>query len=462
MKNMKLLLSMLLTATFLFVLSACNDDDDNGGMPIDEDSIVEIAQNDPNLSILVDLLERNPDLVQLLNNDGDYTVFAPTNSAFTSLLNVIGQSSADDIPDDVVRRILLYHVIGGLRVESSDITDGSTATTALSTNDILTFGVSGGTVTVNDATVTTADVMASNGIIHVVDNVLVPELELSIVNTIVEPAYFNNDFTILTEAVVTADLLETLTDPTADYTLFAPTNEAFEAAGITSLDGLTAEDLSPILTYHVLGSEFFAADLPSTEGGFATMIETLNGNFFLTNNSNGVFINGNSQVVATDIDQDNGVVHVIDRTLIPATADIVGVATAAGFNELAAALTEAGLVEAVSDPNGPFTVFAPTDDAFTTLYTTLGVAGPDEIDDETLEAVLLYHVLQGRVFSSDLSDGIMPTTLQGGTFTINLGDAVTITDNEPDIDDATVTSTDVLATNGVIHVVDGVLLPVDL
>jgi len=461
MKNMKLLLSMLLTATFLFVLSACNDDDDNGGMPIDEDSIVEIAQNDPNLSILVDLLERNPDLVQLLNNDGDYTVFAPTNSAFTSLLNVIGQSSADDIPDDVVRRILLYHVIGGLRVESSDITDGSTATTALSTNDILTFGVSGGTVTVNDATVTTADVMASNGIIHVVDNVLVPELELSIVNTIVEPAYFNNDFTILTEAVVTADLLETLTDPTADYTLFAPTNEAFEAAGITSLDGLTAEDLSPILTYHVLGSEFFAADLPSTEGGFATMIETLNGNFFLTNNSNGVFINGNSQVVATDIDQDNGVVHVIDRTLIPATADIVGVATAAGFNELAAALTEAGLVEAVSDPNGPFTVFAPTDDAFTTLYTTLGVAGPDEIDDETLEAVLLYHVLQGRVFSSDLSDGIM-TTLQGGTFTINLGDAVTITDNEPDIDDATVTSTDVLATNGVIHVVDGVLLPVDL
>lgn len=461
MKNFKFLFSLLLSATFLFVLSACSDDDDDN-MPVEEDSIYELARNNPNLSILADLLEQNPDLQQLLSTDGDYTVFAPTNAAFADLLNVIGQSSAADVPNDVIRRILLYHVIGGARVASSQITDGLTAETALSASDIVTFSVSGGTVSVNDATVTTADVSASNGIVHVVDAVLVPELELSIVNTVVEPAYFNVNFSILTEAVVTADLLGTLTDPAANITLFAPDNAAFEAAGIASLEEYTADDLTSILTYHVLGSEVFAADLPSTEGGFATSVETLNGDFFLTNNSNGVFINGNSQVVATDIDQDNGVVHVINRTLTPASADIVGVAVAAGFNSLAAALTEAGLVDAVSDPNGPFTVFAPTDAAFDALYTTLGVAGPEEVDDATLDAVLKYHVLQGRVFSSDLFDGIEPTTLQGGSFTINVGETVTITDNEPDIEDATVTGTDELATNGVIHIIDGVLLPVDL
>ena len=455
---------MTLALTLLFVLNACGDDDD-GGTPVVDPTIVELAQGNPELTILVDLLERNPDLVSLLSSDGDYTVFAPTNSAFASLLGVIGQTSADDIPDAVVRRILLYHVIGGIRVESGYITDGATAETALSASDILTFGVNGGTVTVNDATVTTADVAASNGVVHVIDNVLVPELELSIVNTIVEPAYFNSNFSILTEAVVTADLLGTLTDPNADLTLFAPDNAAFEAAGINSLDGLTADDLTPILTYHVLGSEVFAADLPSTAGGFATAITTLNGDFYLTNNSNGVFINGNSQVVATDIDQDNGVVHVINRTLVPASADIVGVAVAAGFNQLAAALTEANLVDAVSDPNGPFTVFAPTDAAFDALYTALGIDGPEGIDpllgDGTLAAVLTYHVLQGRVFSSDLSDGLVATTLQGGDFTVNIGDNVTLTDNDPDVADPAVTSTDVLATNGVIHVIDGILLPID-
>ena len=464
MKTIKLFAYLLFIGAGMFVFTACGDDDSDDGPSVDPLSITELAQQNPDLSTLAALLEANPDLETLLDSDGDYTVFAPTNAAFATLLDVIGQSDPANVPDEVLRRILLYHVISGARVASTDITDGLTATTALSSNDILTFSTAGGGVTINGSSnVTTADVAASNGIVHVVNAVLVPELELSIVNTIVEPAYFSKDFSILTEAVVTAGLLETLTDPDATLTLFAPDNDAFAAAGITSLDGLTADDLTPILTYHVLGSEVFAADLPSTEGGFATMVTTLNGDFYLTNNTNGVFINGNSQVVATDLDYDNGVVHAINRTLVPASADIVGVAVAAGFSDLAAALTEADLVDALSDPNGPFTVFAPTNDAFAALYTALGVSGPDEIDDATLTAVLTYHVLDGRVFSSDLFDGIEATTLQGATFTINVSmDGVTITDNDPDFADANVTGTDELATNGVIHIIDAVLIPVDL
>ncbi|UII34185.1 fasciclin domain-containing protein [Fulvivirga ulvae] len=436
-------------------------------------SIVQIAQANSNLSILVEALTKFPDLVNLLNGDGSFTVFAPTNAAFADLLGVIGQNELDDIPEDVLKRVLQYHVIASAALASSDLSDGQMAATALGSDDEVTISISGSDVMVNNANVTTANIEANNGIIHVIDAVLVPSLETSIVNTIVEPAYFNKDFSILTAAVVKAELLETLIDGSANYTLFAPNNEAFEAAGITSLDGLDKATLTPILTYHVLGTENFASDLPSTAGGFATAIGTLNGDFYLTNNSNGVFINGNSQVVvATEsgeaLDYSNGVVHVINRTLLPEDSDdIVAIAQAAGFTDLAAALTEAGLVSALQSPEGPFTVFAPTNDAFQALYTALDVSGPADVDDTLLADILLYHVLSGRVFSSDLTDGLVATTLSDAqdpsdtNITINVGDDVSLTDYDPDVANPTVTSTDVLATNGVIHVIDAVLLPVD-
>jgi transforming growth factor-beta-induced protein len=190
-------------------------------------------------------------------------------------------------------------------------------------------------------------------------------------------------------------------------------------------------------------------------------VTTLNESDFYLSINDGVFINGKTMVNTPDVEASNGVIHVIDQTLVPPTQDIVEIAIDAGFTKLAEALTEAGLVETLQG-EGPFTVFAPTDAAFDALYQRLGVGSPAEIDDATLEAVLTYHVLGARVFSSDLTDGATPETLQSGTVTINIGDNVTLADMDSESADAVVASADILGTNGVIHVIDQILLPVEL
>lgn len=451
------------------------------GFELPKDNIVEIASATPSLSILVQALTKFPDLVSALSADGTYTVFAPTNDAFTALLGVIGQTSLDDIPLNVLERVLKYHVISTAALMSTDLTDGQMAATILSADDKITVDINGSSVMINNANVTAANIEASNGIVHVVDAVLVPELELSIVNTIVEPAYFNKNFSVLTEAVVTANLLSTLIDTEANYTLFAPNNDAFEAAGITSLDGLTANDLTPILTYHVLGSEVFGDGLPAT----GSAITSLGGDFYLSINDNGAFINGLTKVTTATLagealDYDNGVVHLINRTLLPASDDVVQIAVQASqasegaeFGQLVAALTAVENDETTDDlitilsGDGPFTVFAPTDAAFQSLYDLADVADFDALVSAvgigTIEAVLKYHVVSGRVFSTDLPNLASSTvTTLGGTFTLNLS-SLTITDTDAALTlgsaDATIVDTDIFATNGVIHVIDEVILP---
>ena len=451
------------------------------GFEVPKKSIYDLAASTPAFSTLKAALDMFPDLVDALDSDGSYTVFAPTNDAFTALLGVIGQTSLNDVPESVIERLLKYHVIAGASLMSTDLTDGQQAETLLGADDKITVGIDGASVTINGANVTTADIEASNGIVHVIDAVLVPSLELSIVNTIVEPAYFNKNFSILTDAVVKADLLGTLTNPSAELTLFAPDNAAFAAAGITSIDGLTASDLTPILTYHVLGSEVFADGLPAT----GSAVTTLGGPFYLSINTDGVFINGLTKVTTATLaggalDYDNGVVHLINRTLLPATKNVVEIAVAASqaatgaeFGQLVAALTavendpDAANLITILSGTGPFTVFAPTDAAFASLYTLAGVANFDAlvaaIGIPTLEAVLTYHVLGARVFSTDLPNlpSNVVTTL-GGTITLNLG-ALTITDTDAALSlgsaDAAIVSTDILGTNGVIHVINQVLLP---
>lgn len=450
------------------------------------ENIVQVAVAADGLDSLVKALTLFPDLVETLSGTDNFTVFAPTNAAFEGLLEAIGQEQLIDIPESVVETVLKYHIVAG-KIKSGDLTDGQTATTKA--GEDITVDLDGG-VFINTAEVTTADVGALNGVVHVIDEVLVNPSIVPIVGTIVAPAFFNKDFTTLIAAVQAASpsILETLLGNgpgDMGLTLFAPTNAAFEAAGITELPD--AATLDAVLTYHVIDGTVFAQDLPPT----GSAVTTLGGDFFLSINDNGVFINGMTEVVQTDITGSNGVVHVIDKTLLPASSNVVEIAVAASeategaeFTQLVAALTAVSqsvdgpdLITDLSSEDGSFTVFAPTDAAFQTVYDAIGdedMDGDNDINDlvaavglPTIATVLQYHVLDMRVFSTDIPnalngmDNVTLTPLAGGDFTLNSVLTITATDAvlSAGLDDAGIIDTDILGTNGVIHVIDQVLLP---
>lgn len=465
MKTLKNLRNLAFLFIGLVLVTSCSDDD--GPAPfVPTSNIVQLAQGTPELSDLVSALVKYPDLVDLLSNDGTFTVFAPTNTAFDGLLAAIGQNSIDDIPEDVLKNVLQYHVFTAAAVEASAVTTGP-ITMANGESANLVSNASG--IFIDGAQVILGNVLGTNGIVHVIDSVIVPPSILPIVGTIVAPAFFNKDFTTLIAAVQAADpsILELLLSngpSDSGLTLFAPTNDAFTAAGITDLSAV-ADVVDAVLAYHVIDGTIMKNMLPTSDGS-AVEVEAIGGNLYLTNTVNGVFLNGTTEVVATDISGSNGVVHVIDRTLIPPTNTINEiVASLAGgnpaeFTLLAAALGRAGLADFFSG-DGPYTVFAPTDAAFTAAgfpdAATINAAPVDAV-----AGILTHHVAQPNVyvFSTDLTNGASIPMLNGQNVTIDLG-SLTVQDaagsNPPA---GLVTSLlNVHATNGVVHVIDKVLLP---
>jgi transforming growth factor-beta-induced protein len=247
-----------------------------------------------------------------------------------------------------------------------------------------------------------------------------------------------------------------LTNPLASYTVFAPTDEAFEAlaawVGVSVADLLTEEVTPPefladVLAYHVLGAPVLAAEL--SNGAIVAPVSQTNTLKVTVKGSGEAFVN-QAQVTATDISCDNGVVHVLDGVLIPFET-VVDVAIDNGFSTLATAVITAELMPALTDPYALYTVFAPTNDAFDALATALDTDLAGILALPNLADVLLYHVVGAGVTSADLVDGPV-TTLNGSDITVDLSNGVMI-------NDATVTTPDVFADNGVVHIIDGVLLP---
>ena len=385
-------------------------------------------------------------LNETLSNPGSFTLFAPTDAAFALLPAGTVETLLTD-PFGELSNILLYHALDGV-VLSTDLSDGLMATTIQGSDITVTINANG--VFINDAQVIAADVMTDNGVVHVIDAVLLPPAAPT--NTILDIVVNSVDHNTLEAAVLAAGLQGALAGP-GPLTVFAPTDAAFAALPMGAIDALLADPtglLTQVLLYHVVGASALSTDLSNGQ-----TITTLNGeDVVVTINANGVFIN-DAQVIVADVMADNGVVHVIDAVLLPPAAptntilDIV--VNSADHNTLEAAVLAAGLQGALAGP-GPLTVFAPTDAAFAALP-----AGTIDalLADPTglLTDILLYHAVSGVALSTDLTDGMMVTTLEGTDV------IVTINANGVFINDAQVIVADIMADNGVVHVIDAVLVP---
>ncbi len=523
-------------------------------------------------------------LVQTLSTAGPFTLFAPTDAAFDALEasspGIIANLLAD--PTGALTSVLLYHVVAGAAL-AADLSDGQILSTLQAGGQTLTVSIAGGNVFINDAQVIVADIEASNGVVHVIDAVLVPAEDVTNWTVVRD----SDVHTTLEVALLAADLDEALNDVGLELTLFAPTDAAFDALELESpgiIAGLLADPdgaLANVLLYHVVGGTALSTDLSD-----GLEVITAQGNTVTVTITGGnVFIN-DAQVTVADIATSNGVVHVIDAVLVPencivfiggpyndfntafggapiaedgvcpfnvltgfqawaseayfinnfvegteytfglsggavgawdvsfviqnaTTGEIVASAdgnsitwvspaddnylvilqeaglcggqstnqaanngfpyiTCTGsstvvdivvnsdiHNTLETAVIAAGLVGTLSG-EGPFTLFAPTDAAFAALDAgVLSALLADPTGD--LTTVLTHHVVAGLAFSTDLSDNQSIPTLQGESVVVNIDGSVTITSGSGNV--ATVTVANIVATNGVVHVIDAVLIP---
>lgn len=387
------------------------------------------------------------DLAGTLSGTGPFTVFAPTDAAFAALgEETINALLAD--PSGALTAVLLQHVTSGV-ADGSNISDGLKISNLSGHN--LEFSTDGG-LKVNGINITVADIRATNGVVHVIDMVINKP------QTVVDAIVMSPDHNTLEAAVGAAGLIEALNSD--DFkTVFAPTDAAFAALGQETIDALLADpsgDLTQILLYHVVAG----AAAPGSISGPSTLIGTLNGaNIDFKINDAGVQIN-NANVTVANIATGNGIVHVIDAVLTPEMmnpssdlpASVVDIIVNSDVhNTLETAVTAAGLVEALASAEY-LTVFAPTDAAFAALDpATLEAVLADP--QGLLTQVLTYHVVNGVADSSNIVDGLSLSTLNGGnvTFTSNADGLF--------INNIRISITDIKAQNGVVHVIDAVLIP---
>lgn len=449
----------------LFISSCSNDDD--GGTPTPEGvTISDFVASNEDYSSLAAALDA-AGLTATLAGQGEFTVFAPNNAAFSAFLSDNGFAALGDVPVDALREILLNHVITGTNL-SSELTTGyitSLGTGASSSENLSLFINTSSGVEINGVSeVTQADIAVDNGVIHAVDAVIgIPNITTQ--------ALANPQFSILVDALIAAsdsntnyvDLLSgTAASP---FTVFAPTNDSFTALlaalGLSSLNDIPQDLLQIVLNYHVIaGANVRAEDL--VNGGTATTFQGENLTFDLTGGAKIIDATGApTNIIVTNVQTTNGVVHAIDKVLLPQAAIDIVDPTITGLammtpelSILAEALQITGLDVVLDDRNEEYTVFAPTNQAFNTF---LGGASINDVPVDALTQVILNHALTGTFLSTDLTTSYTTSLATFGATDNNLSLYIN-TDNGVTLNGISdVALPDIPAANGVVHVVDAVI-----
>lgn len=443
----KELIMIIIPLFALLSITACSDE--NGAI-VDPDpepnTLVDVASDDDRFSTLVQVVT---DLgLEDVLADQELTLFAPTNSAFEEIADVIPTLTNEDL-----EQIVLYHLIAGT-VLSTDLTASQDVEMVQGEVSLIRASASGVDIN-NYASVIEADITASNGVIHAIDKVLLPtEFRVALVGpSLIEVAREAGNFETLLELVEMAGLTTTL-QFLGPYTAFAPVDAAFEGL-FDSLDDagieLTNEQIAGVLAYHVIAPQ--VGEVPSSALEPTQTVPTAAEEvIYITNDDNGVIVNGQATVLTPDVDDAvNGIIHVVDRVLLPNLLNPVTGIIQKDYN----LTTLLSLVAAREDilntlsGSGEFTVFAPTNEAI-----AAALEENPGLSDEQITEILTYHVIAGStVLSTDLEDGTTAATLQGEEISIS------ITDDGAFINNAQVIGADRIGSNGVVHVINEVILP---
>ncbi|WP_432652508.1 fasciclin domain-containing protein [Pseudoalteromonas luteoviolacea] len=458
------IIAKLALAAAMTTLAACSDDDDPIITPTPdqpENSVYDAAKAAGSFTTLVAALEATGLDATLDNTNNKFTVFAPTDAAFELLgTDTINGLLADT---DTLSGILTYHVLNSeVNAETALSLAGQTADTVNGAK--VALSLSGDNLLINTATVTQTDITTDNGIIHVIDAVLMPPAQSTSTQNIAEVATAAGSFTTLLKAVETVGLSSALTGA-GPLTVFAPTDAAFAALGTDTINTLLANPdvLGDILKQHIVSGNVDSVTAMSLNGKNATT---------LLNNQLPVAIDATKDrlkfagvtVTQTDIPASNGIIHVLDAVVVaditvPESLGLIPqVAQNAGsFNTLVSLLSATGLDQTLSDPTVKFTVFAPTDAAFAALgQDTLDALAADT---QKLSDILLYHVVSGQSIMSDAASAVASSDNNMVMMANSDSAALSMVDSKLFIDDAVIRTANVNADNGVIHVLDKVIMP---
>ena len=412
------------------------------------------------------------DLVDLLNGEGPFTLFAPVNGALDSLISSLDLADFDEIVGalgtDVLQEILLAHVVEDSL--PSGVIQAQAYTTANDSTITITTDAEGN-VFANGAQVIRPDIIAGNGVIHIIDSVVnVPIREdddNEVEGTVSDSIASNDMLETLTLALAAAGLADDL-EGEGPFTVFAPDNDAFSdllaALELNDLDEVVAElgedGLADLLLAHVVSGSLSADMLMAQD------YQTLNPSQMLTVTTEGdsVFVNG-AGVLRADIMATNGVIHIIDSVVnLPGgVSEGVGAGTAIAedpmLDSLEVALTLASLVDTLNDQSAEYTVFAPDNQAFVDALTNAGVTTVAELVTALEEgatgsarSLLLGHIVTGSVSADELEDGQTFTALNGETLTVAIGESGTT------INGVAITATDNVVDNGVVHTIDSIIM----
>ncbi len=448
---MKNFFKKALLIVFVISIASCSDDDDTSFVA-DTMTIADFVSDNADYSLLLEALQKTG-LDVTLNGTGTFTVFAPNNDAFTAFLN---GATLDDVPTEVLEQVLLNHVLG-TTVTSGNLSTAYVSNLATETtsgaNISMYINTSNGVTINGTSTVTMADIMTDNGVIHAVDEVIALPTMLTFIAL---DSSLSSLASVATNTMgFDTDFETVLSDPDSKLTVLAPDNDAFAALGDISM--VPAETIEQILLNHVGAGVNLSSGLTTGYGNtLATYDGTMDPLSLYINTDGGVSFNGVSTVTTPDIVTSNGVIHKVDGVI--GLPSIVTFATAdPNFSTLVDALTtltpSTDFVSILSTMNGtgsaPFTVFAPINTAFDAI-------SPLPTDENVIAGILQHHVIgMANVRSTSLTNGTVAT----------LNGDVTIDAAAPSVTGATNTSAsaiivaDVQAVNGVIHAIDQVLLP---